>query len=106
LQSRLWIALLLALMFTACSKHQPPVQMMAEARAAIQAAHNLIPQADNSPADPTVTDRMAEADDALQQAAHALSKQRFGKARITAQRARDLARQIIQQLHRQNNSVQ
>ncbi|MDX8413268.1 MAG: hypothetical protein R8J85_04200 [Mariprofundales bacterium] len=90
----LWIAVLLALMFTACSKHQPPVQMMAEARAAIQAAHKLTPQAS------LPTSSLTAADQALHQAAQALGEQHFGEARKQAKRARDLARQVIAASHK------
>jgi len=82
--------MLVAVMLAACSKHQPPVQMMAEARAAIQAAHGLKPRSNRDSAD-----TMEQADRALHQATIALGHRRYGEARRAAQTARDLARQVI-----------
>jgi len=89
LQTRFGIIVVALLMLAACSKHQPPVQMMAEARAAIQAAHALQPSSLSS------SDKLEQADRALQQATLALSNRHYSEARSAAKTARDLARQAI-----------
>ncbi len=96
MSGRSWFIALVLLLAAACSQHQPPVQMMAEARAAIQAAHDLHPAAGSDSAD-----KLKLADQTLRQATDALSRRQYDLARNRAQSARDLARAVIRQLHKQ-----
>ena len=96
----LWLLALILLMAAACSKHQPPVQMMAEARAAIQAAHDLHPVAESDAAT-----KLQQADQTLHRATLALSQHHYDQARHRAQSARDLARAVIRLIREQKTVI-
>ncbi len=87
------LALLVSLLVVACAAHQLPLQMMAEARAAIQAAHDLAPAVDSD-----AGRKLAQADGILREAAHALDRKRYDAAGAQAKQARDLARAAIHRI--------
>ncbi|RMH51584.1 MAG: DUF4398 domain-containing protein [Zetaproteobacteria bacterium] len=94
--------LIAALLIAAgCVKHQPPVQMMAEARAALQAAHRLHP-----PAESAAAGMVKKADAALHQASLLLAGHRFDEARAKARVARNLARRAIRMQQRRATRMQ
>ncbi|MDX8409677.1 MAG: hypothetical protein R8J84_06515 [Mariprofundales bacterium] len=84
------LALLFSALLVACAAHQLPLQMMAEARSAIQAAHDLTPAPDSS-----AGRKLAQADGILRGAAHALDQKHYDDAGAKAKQARDLARAAI-----------
>ncbi len=72
---------------------------MAEARAALQAAHDLHPAPGSSAAD-----RVTRAERALRKAADALEGHRYMEARSAAKKARDLARSAIRMMRSPRSS--
>jgi len=90
--------LLAALLLAGCAAHQPPLQMMAEARSAIQAAHDRMPVAASA-----ASAKLALADRSLRDASNALDHQQYDQAKAKAKQARNLARAAIRLLPQRKN---
>ncbi|MDQ6950164.1 MAG: hypothetical protein Q9M26_00700 [Mariprofundales bacterium] len=89
------LVLLFGVLLVACAAHQPPLQMMAEARSAIQAAHDRVPAQGSAAAR-----KLADANISLRKASMALDHQSYDRARAEAQQARNLARAAIRMMRK------